>query len=232
MVLSFFWYVLAFIPARLVYAVVEELPAINTYLIFCLVVVFLSGPFTAAVYSMVHSMLQGETVAPLEYFTRFRKHYRTSVKLTLALVIIFVILRVDLQFFLTNDIPWMQYVSVVWIYLTLFWLLMIQYVYPVMVRKERSLLDTLKVSALLALDNIVVSLMVFVTGLLVLFLCILTQIPALLFMAGTLSFLHVTALNTIITKYGRGEAQDADDASDRQVESTPDGGDSTGGENR
>lgn len=220
MVISAFWFILALIPTGATFLTMAALPGPPSFLIFAVVCIFLFGPVTAATYSMTHSMVQREGVGVLDFFRRLRQFYFRSVKLTIAMGAILGILLVDLRFFLGSGVTWMEYLSILWLYLILFWLLMAQYVFPVTVKQERKLLDTLKVAALLALDNVVVSLMLLIVGVALIFVSIWLQVPLLLFMAGTLGFLHCAGMDEILGKYGRSQGG-ADEAAD---EPDPDGG--------
>ena len=61
--------------------------------------------------------------------------------------------------------------------------------------------ETMKVAALLALDNIVASLMVAVTGAIVIAVCLWMGFRFCSFLRGRLAFLHCTAFEIIVGKY-------------------------------
>lgn len=209
MAMSAIWFLVGFFPSALTFLVLIEVPAINSFFIFVLVSALSLGPITAATYSMVSAMVQSEYVTLREYWTRLRKYYKRAAGLTAAMLGVLAVLVVDLVFFMNSPVTWMQYLSVLWVYFLIFWALAAQYVYVVLVRQDRKVWETMKVAALLALDNIVASLMVAVTGAIVIAICLWMRVPLLLFLAGTLAFLHCTAFETIIGKY-RGESESAE----------------------
>jgi Predicted integral membrane protein len=201
MVMSAAWFLIGFFPSALTFLVMIQVPAINSFLIFAVVSSLLLGPVTAATYSLASAMVQGEYVTLRDYWARFVKHYKRSVGLTAAMLGVLAILVVDLIFFMNSQVAWMQYLSVLWVYFLIFWALMAQYVYVALVRQDRKVWEAMKVAALLALDNIVASLMVAITGALVIAVSVWMRVPLLLFLAGTLAFLHCTAFEIIVGKY-------------------------------
>lgn len=205
MVLSSLWFFIGLAPAGLAFLVMLQLPSVASALIFGLVCTFILGPVTAGVYSMSTSMLLGEHVLIREFFRHLRDHYRRSAWATAALLIILAILLVDLAFFLRSETAWLQVLSIIWVYFLAFWALAAQCVYPLVVRKKRRTLETLKMAALLVLDNLVATLLLGLAGLVVTALCVLLQVPVVLFFAGTLSFLHVAALDELLLKYGQSD---------------------------
>lgn len=202
MAMSSAWFLIGLLPTGLSFLVMLQVPAINSFLIFALFAVALLGPLTAAMYKLTSSVVQGDYVAFRDFFTAFRRHYKRAAGLAAALLALLAILVIDLQFFMSSKIPWMQYLSVLWIYFIIFWALMAQFAYAVLVRQERSVLQTLKVSALLALDNIVASLIVAIVGALVVAISFWMRVPLMLFLGGTLAFLHCTAFDVLVQKYG------------------------------
>lgn len=203
MVISSIWFLIGFMPAALTFLVLVQVPAINSFILFVLASSLLLGPFTAATYSMASSMIQGEQVEIRDYLPKLRMHYKRSAQVTAAMLGILAILVVDLVFFMNSGNAWMQYLSVLWVYFIVFWGLVAQYAYAVLVRQDRRVWDVIKVSALLALDNVVASLIVGVTSALVIVICLWMRVPLLLFLAGTLAFLHCTAFEAVVAKYGQ-----------------------------
>lgn len=205
MVLSAVWFFFALAPAGWTLMVMVQVPSVATIVIFMLVVTFLSGPVSAAVSSMTTSLVQKEMILAREIFQRFAKYYLPAAKTTALMTILLGILVVDLIFFITREVAWMQFVGVIWVYFIIFWLLMGQYIFPLIVRREPKTWETLKLAALLALDNLVATFVAALIGLLVTVLSGVLQVPILLFFGGILAFLHSVTLDEVIDKYGRSQ---------------------------
>lgn len=208
MVMSSIWFLIALMPTALTFLVMVQVPAINSFLLFALVSSLLLGPVTAATYGMASAMVQGEYVQVRDYISRLRMYYKRSAQVTAAMLGVLAILVIDLVFFMHSGVAWMQYLSVLWVYFIVFWALVAQYVYVVLVRQDRKAWDVIKVSALLALDNVVASLIVALASALVVVVSLWMRVPLLLFLAGTLAFLHCTAFETVVAKYSGNSGPD------------------------
>lgn len=203
MFLSAVWFLIGFMPTALTFLVMVQVPAINSFLLFALAASLILGPLTAATYSMTSSMVQGQHVEIRDYWSKLRTHYKRSALVTAALLVILAILVIDLIFFMNSGNQWLQYLSVLWVYFIAFWVLVTQYAYAVLVRQDRKVWDVIKVAALLALDNVVASLIVAFASVLVVAISLWMRVPLLLFLAGTLAFLHCTAFEIVVAKYDR-----------------------------
>ncbi len=142
---------------------------------------------------MASWMVRGEYVLIRDYFRAYRRHFKRAVGLAAVLLLILEIISFYLRFFLFGPIPWLQYFAVMWVYFLIAWALMSQYAYAALVRRERTVWQTLKVAALLALDNIVASLVVLLAGGVLVVLSVWLAVLLVLFLGGTLAFLHCTA---------------------------------------
>ncbi len=203
MVVSTLWFFLGLFPALLAFLVLVQVPAINSILIFGAICVVLLGPLTAAVYSVCDEILRGEEVKYREYFSHLARHYKKAALVTAVMGVILGILVIDVLFFLQLGNRIMQFVGVIWMYLILFWLMMLQYVYSLIVRKGPSVWETLKMSALLALDNVVATFVVLFFVLLTAVASYFLRVPMMLFMIGTIGFIHAAAYSELIRKYDR-----------------------------
>ena len=208
MIISTIWFFLGLFPTWLSFLVFVQVPAINSLGIFLVCAFFLLGPLTAAVYSITDVLFRGDEVHYKEYFTHLKKHYKRSVRVTAAMGILLAILVVDLLYFLQLQFGFLQLVSVLWMYLILFWLMMMQYVYPLLVRREVGTWEILKMGALLAMDNIVATLIVGLFSVIVVVASYYLRVPLMLLMVGVIAFLHNAALDELLRKYPRAQALD------------------------
>lgn len=201
MIVSTLWFFGGMFPALLAFLVLVQVPAINSVLIFGAVCVVLLGPLTAGVYSVCDSIMRGDEVRIKEYFSHIARHYKKAALVTAVMGAILGVLVIDVLFFLQLGNRIMQFVGMVWVYLIIFWLMMVQYVYPLVVRKDRSVWETIKMAALLVLDNVVATLVVVIFATLTAVASYFLRVPMMLFMVGTIGFIHIAAFTELIRKY-------------------------------
>lgn len=203
MLISSIWFFLGFFPAMLTFLVFVQVPALNSLLIFGIVAATLLGPLTAGVYSICDALLQGEDVTIREYFSHFRRHYTKALASTAVMGAILALLVLDVLFFGQLGTRLGQVISVFWMYMIFVWCLTIQFVYPLIVRRDLTVWQTLKTAVLLALDNTVATLVITLVALAVAAVSYFLRFPLMLFMAGTLGFLHCAALDELLVRYKR-----------------------------
>lgn len=214
MLISAVWCLVGLAPAAFTLWVLLQAPLLGAFLVFSLTAVGLFGPITAATYAVADAVIQGEPVGFRDFFRFFREHYLRAAGLTAALIVILSVLVVDLIFFTTLPYGWAGYVVFLWIYFIVFFGFMAGYAYPLAVRKRARLFPTLKTAFLLAADNLVVSVIVAVTALALGAASLYLQAPFLLFVGGTLGFLHSVALDEVMKKYSALRQGDGDEEAD------------------
>lgn len=208
MILSSIWFFLGFFPTMLTFLVFVQVPALNSLLIFGIVAATLLGPLTAGVYSVCDALLQGEEVTIREYFSHFRRHYTRALASSAAMGAILAVLVLDVLFFGQLGTRLGQVISVFWMYLIFVWCLTIQFVFPLIVRRDLTVWQTLKTAVLISLDNTVSTLLITLVAAVVAAVSYFLRFPLMLFMAGTLGFLHCAALDELLLKYRRARDED------------------------
>lgn len=199
---SLLWFIIAAIPAGFLVSFSIQVPSVVSVLLVLLEVTFLAAPVTAAVYSVTSSLVHGEDVAAREIWYRFRQHYLLTVKVVAVMLVLIAILVIDVIFFLNSKIKVVQWLSVPWLYLVLFWVMMTTYVFPLVVYQRVSWLKVLQRAALLTIDNMVVTILVMLQALLLIGLGTYLVLPVPLLLAGMVSLLQATALSEVLNKYG------------------------------
>ncbi len=203
MIVSALWFFLGFTPTALSFLVFMQVPAINSFLILAFCWTALLGPTTAAVYAVMHDILEGDIIRLRELFSYLARHYKRAAGASAVMGAILGILVVDFFFFSQLEAGWSRFVTIIWAYFIAFWAFMAQYVFPFLITRDVSVWQILKMSALMALDNVVATLVVAFFTLVVLAASIFLRVPIMLFMIGAFAFLHVSAFNELITKYTR-----------------------------
>ncbi len=208
---SLVWFALAFMPATFSISFARQAPCLLTFLVAFLAIAFLAAPMTVAVCSVAQALLNGEEPGMRELWRRFRTHYWPTVKASSTMLAVLVVLVIDIIFFLSSGRRIVQWIAVPWLYLLLYWLLMTLYVAPLIAREHVSLLSLLKRTALLVLDNLVVTIALLLEVLLIIFLCWLLQFPVFILQGGLLALLLVTALGEVLQKYEKTVSEELED---------------------
>lgn len=200
-VISAVWYILAFVPIFFFANVAALSPNLVSVFIPLLILLFWSTPLTAAAYSMTASLMDKEEVWLRDIFSRLRPYYKKSVGAIAISLVILGILVVDVIFFSGAESALLRWLAVFWYYLIAFWFLALQYLFPLMVQMQDGVWKTLKKAVLVAMDNVIVSVSLFVVGVLFVYLSVFTYLPFVLLFMGCLSTLHNLALVEILKKY-------------------------------
>lgn len=209
---SFVWFALAFMPTTFSISFARQVPCILTFLVVFLVAVFLASPVMTAVCSVARSLMDGDEPGVGEFWRRLGVHYWLTVKTSASMLIVLVVLIVDIVFFLSSSKRIVQWIAVPWLYLLLFWLLIATYVFPLIAHERVGLLKLLKRAALLALDNLVITIIVLLEAALIAVVCWLLLFPVIVLLGGTLGLLLVTALAEVLRKYEKGPHGAPEDA--------------------
>ncbi|NLY29871.1 MAG: DUF624 domain-containing protein [Firmicutes bacterium] len=204
---SALWFITGFFPILVVtsFSKFIQNPAVIGVGIFLTVVTM--GPATAAVHGIATRIVQNEDVRVREFFTFFQKFFSRSAALVLLNVLILLILASDLIFTLNSPNKFIQMLSGIWIYFFIFWALMSNYIFPFLVNQNIGVFLTMKRSALLALDNLVVTIALSVAVLIVVVLSVILAAPVLLLMLGIIAFLQNVSYHELMQKYDDAPSQ-------------------------
>jgi uncharacterized membrane protein YesL len=205
--LSAIWFLFAAIPTLYMLYFVLVVMAGGKLTIFLPLILlwvtatFLYGPVTAMVFSVARDMIDGSEVTLRSLWQGFTQHYKTAAKVTGAMALIIIILAVDVIVYLQSPSTLRVFLTVFLLYLMVFWCLMSAYIYPLIVHKYKSVLQTLKQAALLMLDNVLITLTVALEVLIIGFACIFFILPVPAFLGCIIALMHTAAFKTILMKY-------------------------------
>lgn len=202
LVTSIIWFALAFMPTAFLISFAYQAPCVVTFLAVAIEIVFLAGPVTTAMCSVAGALIRSEAVYLREIWSHFRRNYSLSVKVSATMLVIIFVLIVDVVFFLSSSKRIVQWLSVPWLYLILYWAMMTTYIFPLMAHQRVRLLKILQRAALLVLDNLVVTIMVMLEALLIVAASGLLLFPVVFLLGGVLALLLATALAEVLEKYG------------------------------
>jgi uncharacterized membrane protein YesL len=207
---SVLWFFVGFLPLLVVTTFSKYIknPAVFGVAIALTLVTF--GPATAAVHTMIAKILDKEDVTVREFFRHFRRFFGRGVGLVLLNVLILAILGSDFLFTINNPNKIIRLLSGIWIYFFIFWALMANYIFPFLVNQDIGVFLTMKRAVLLALDNIVVTIILAIEVLLIVVLSVVLAAPVLLLMMGIIAFLQNVGYRELMQKYETGEEATVD----------------------
>lgn len=204
---SAYWYVFAFLPVTY-FLVVATYNADNLFIVFisylfaALVSIFWAGPVTSVAYSAVYSLIEREGFYIRELFTRIPRYYGKTIAASAVSIAVLFVLLVDFVYFLQSDNTALRWISILFGYLILFWFLSVQYLFPFIVQQNVGIRKTLQRAALVALDNVIVSLLLALAGIVLYLFGLATGgVPLVLVFMGFIAALHHYGLMEILKKY-------------------------------
>lgn len=212
MVVSAFWYGFAFLPVNFFIEYARIIPHPAVFFVLYLVAALWAGPVTASTYAAIDALRQGEGFLIRDLFLRIPHYFKRSSGTMLIALAIFAVLIIDVLFFFQSPYTILRWLTILWVYLIAFWLFGLQYLFPFLVQQSAGVLKTLQRAALVALDNVIVSGMLAIVGVIVYVISIITAVPMVLAFMGFMAAVHNYALVEILKKYDDPLPDSAEDA--------------------
>jgi len=163
-------------------------------------VIFL-GPATAGCYYVANRLIKRETVEWRDFFYAFKKFFWRAEALILILIVAIVIVIVDFTFYSQIQNIAVRILSIFWLYILLFLGIIQIYMFPLLIEQDTGIKKIIVRSFLLSIDNIGVTLVVFLIVVAISVLCIFTGVGALLLMMGMKSFFDTRTFLNVMEKY-------------------------------
>lgn len=161
------------------------------------------GPLTLGAFHFTSEVIQKKEIKLRDYFRQFARQFLRGIFAYWLSLAIMIILGVDLIFFLNAGSRFWNYLSGIWIYLILFFMMSQFYFWSLLVQLKEGIFKTLKRSLLLTLDNIVFSLGIFlIFSVLVLIGAVTVGIGLALTFIGFLGLLANNSTYNLLVKYG------------------------------
>lgn len=203
MLSNFVWFLAAFLPILLFTMLPWQHPVFFLFGVLGTVVLF--GPATAGIHTVIYRLVQREEATLTHFRAGFVRFFGRSFLLALVMGVILGILIVDLWFSLNSPSTWFRLLSGIWVYFIIFWGIMAQFVFPFLVQQDIGVITILKRSSLLAMDNILVSVVITLVNTVILAVSVLLAAPILLFVMGLTAFVQHFALLELLKKYDEQE---------------------------
>jgi uncharacterized membrane protein YesL len=113
------------------------------------------GPATAGLFYVANEVAKGEPLSFGLFWTGLKRFRGVSFRLALVLAVITVLIIVNIGFYLNLQSTIGQIVGIIWIYVLVFWAVLLNYPFALLVQMEKpGVRKILRNSALLALDNV------------------------------------------------------------------------------
>lgn len=167
----------------------------------------LFGPATGGAYALIKQIIEGTYRSISEYKKVFLKYFWRSLFLVLVcgLMLLFILLNIFVC--IESSVFLFRFIGGIWLYVLLFWFIMMQYVFPLLVQQNIGILTIIKRAALLALDNILLSLIILLAGLLITFISVAFVVPFVILWLSLLGLMQHYAFVQVLAKYGDGNGK-------------------------
>jgi uncharacterized membrane protein YesL len=162
------------------------------------------GPATAGLFYISNECAKGEPLSFGLFWKGMRRYARLSIKLSIAIIVITILLVVNVAFYLNLHSTIGQIIGIVWIYAVVFWGIVLNYPFALMVQMDNpSLLKILRNSLLLFLDNVALSISMSIVTILIIVLSIfpLGFLPYIFGFFALLAIFQCKCLAILMEKY-------------------------------
>ncbi|MCK4258598.1 MAG: DUF624 domain-containing protein [Halanaerobiales bacterium] len=120
------------------------------------------GPLTIAAFDLTNKLIKSEEIGIKDFFRSFAKNFKKGLLAYWISLVILLLLIVDFMFFMNIGNKFLFYLSGIWIYLGIFFMMSQFYFWSLLVEMEDGIFKILKRSFILTLDNLFYSLGIFV----------------------------------------------------------------------
>lgn len=210
--ISAFWYALAFLPVRYFIELTrvvfdqQEAPVVTGALLIAgftvlLVAVLWAAPVTAAAYRAVYALMNRDGFYIRDLFRWIGTFYVKAVVTSALAILLLLVLLSNVWFYSQHPNAILRWLTILFAYVLAFWVMGAQYLFPFIVQQDVGVLKTLKRTALVALDNVIVSFLLALIGLLLFVFSVIPLVPMVLIFMGLTAALHNFALIEILKKY-------------------------------
>lgn len=209
---SAFWYALAFVPVQYFVELARVAPHIYTLGAVVLVTVLWAAPVTASAYAAMASLINRDGFYIRDLFAGIGRYWKKTVaSAAIALFLLFALVA-NVWFYFNSPYAILRWLTVLFGYLMAFWFMGIQYLFPFIVQQDVGIFKTLKRTALVALDNVIVSFVLFVVGVIFTAVSLVPLVPMVLVFMGLMAAIHNYALIEILKKYDDPLPQETSDS--------------------
>ena len=161
------------------------------------------APALAGVYYVANQLAHGRyTLTWRDFFVGFRQYFAKSWQVLLADLALLLALVANIEFYsgMANEI--LRSISIVWLYLTAYWLVLQIYLFPVLMEQnDKRLLLVFRNAIVLTVKHPVFTIILFVIILLLLLISVALAVPMVLLSISLVAFLGNRAVLVLIGEY-------------------------------
>jgi uncharacterized membrane protein YesL len=160
-----------------------------------------AGPATAGLAYLARPVARDLHADRSMFFEGFRTYWKQALALSAIAMVVLALLLLNLFFYVSRESPFFQAFSLFWALLTVFWLSVGLYLYPVLVGlKEPGVVATLKTSVAVAFANPVFSLLLVVIAVLLSVVSVFVAILLLLAWPAVIALLGEHGLKLLVER--------------------------------
>lgn len=167
--------------------------------------VLLLGPASAAGSYCLHRLVNKESLSDSlsikDFKDAFIKYFGRGMIINLFNLLVFFFLVFNFSYCAESSMLWLRLISGLLLYLMLFFTMIVQYVFPLLVKQDLGVVKAYKRATLVALDNLLISIVLLIVSIVISFISVYTLVPILIFWFSLLGLLQHFALKRILTKY-------------------------------
>lgn len=211
--ISAFWYGFAFLPVTFLFhwavAILmrsQDNPALYAGFLVAVLITFLAiilwaAPVTASAYAAVYSLITREGFYIRDLFLGIKRYFKKAAGTAAIALVVMVILIANIWFYANRTNSFLQWLTILFWYLLAFGFMALQYLFPFIVQQEVGVLKTLQRAVLVAMDNVIVSLLLLAMGVLLTYFSWRPVVPLMVLYMGLTAGMHNYALIEILKKY-------------------------------
>ena len=174
----------------------------SNQLFFALLALIFVGPLTLAAFDVTNKAVKTGETGILDYFKAIKKHFVKGMLASWLHVGVLLVFVLDFFFFARFGNKILMYLSGIWLYLTVFFLMSQIYFWSLLVETDSKMMKCLKHSLIMTLDNLFYSTAIFLALVVLVAISIATAGVALaVTFAGFLGILAHNASFNLLVKY-------------------------------
>ncbi len=162
-----------------------------------------AGPAILALASVTRQTIRGRAADRREYLDALRTNWKAGLALNALGMVVLSLLLLNLIFYTLQANVTLRLLSILWIYLILFWCGMQLYVYPFyMALEEPSLWRALRMSALAAFANPLFSIVLLAIALVLTVICVVLAVLVVIVWPALMALISEHALRLLLRRAG------------------------------
>lgn len=201
--LNLLWFFFSLAPVFLSSLISED---ITLFIMAAILALLLIGPVTSASQYLLSLLVNREEITVADFTSAFKKFFWRSELLVIIGLAVLIFMVFNFSISVENPAWYVRLLSGIWLYFVLFWLLVLQYIFPLLVQQDIGLLLALKRASLLVLDNLLISLMFLILCGIISFISIYLVIPLVIIWFAMIGLMQNYIVVELLKKYDKGHS--------------------------